>query len=235
LSNGPEIPRAALTSKVRCVLRREFPKLLYALCGAVLAAGLLSQATFGRHATPSRRAASSRTGADEVFAQTDAAPRYPANSVDGMLLSTAVGPFTLGSGAVRIPLRPVAPATPGAGLLASRLDTLKQGRSIYLVVRDLRTELQPGVLYQVYLNLPAGAKPIKNDPHYVGSLNFFNAGDEGPEPKADFFFSYDITVVARKLRARGLLSGQTTLTVLPAAAPLTASAPKIGRIELVEQ
>lgn len=238
MSNRPATYWATLTSKVGCVLRCEFPKSLYALCGSVLAACLFSQAAFGHFAPDgpapsSRRAESNRAAADKVFAQTGAATRHSADSGNGMLV--AVGPFTLGSGAVRIPLRPATPATPIEGLLASQLDTLKRDRSIYLVIRNLRAELQPGVLYHVYLDLPAGTKPVKNDPHYVGSFNFFNADYEGSAPKADFFFSYDITAVARKLRARRLLRGQTTLTVLPAAPPLASSAPTIGRIELVEQ
>jgi hypothetical protein len=122
------------------------------------------------------------------------------------------------------------------GTLASRLDALG-GRRLYLVLQDIRTNEQPGVLYHVYLNLPAGSQPGENDSHYVGSFNFYNAvvTEQGGPPANARLQSYDITEIARNLRARGRLSDRTTVTLNPSGTPVSAARPLIGRIELVVQ
>lgn len=161
--------------------------------------------------------------------------RQSSDSVDTLSFAEAKGPFSLGSSAVRIPLRSVSPSPPEEGLLISRLDKLKGGRSIYLVIRGLHAEAQPGVLYNIYLDLPAGTKQRKDDPHYVGQLNFYNSAYGGSASGSDFFFSYDITSVARNLRGRKLLGARTTITISPAGTPEGDAAPSIGRLELLEQ
>ena len=148
------------------------------------------------------------------------------------------GPVSLGSGSARVTFKPVAEAetelTPPA-----QIETRTRGRHIYLVVRDLQVVGQPGVLFRLYLDLPSGAKPIRTDPHYVGSLNFYNAAEAGrfdtPNEKNPMFVSYDITRVLRNLRAQKLLTDQTTLTIIPSGTPAIQSDPRIGRIEIVEQ
>jgi hypothetical protein len=210
--------RAAFLDNVGYRVRRELPKFLLALCGLVFATHLLSRACMGQPAIDISGLSSIET-----------------NSGDAVLFAEAKGPFSLGSSALRIPLNPVSPAPVEEGLLASRLEALRGGRSIYVVIKGLHTEVQPGVLYNVYLDLPAGAKPDKDDLHYVGQLNFFNSAYGDSASKSDFFFSYDITAVARKLRARKLLGAQTAITISPAGAPEGGSAPTVGRVELVEQ
>ena len=120
--------------------------------------------------------------------------------------------------------------------LGSRLDKLEPGRRIYLVLKNLSTTEQPGVLYHLYLDLPAGAKPGKNDPRYAGSLNFFDVANPGaPRSDRPSVRSYDITDIARSLRARHLLSDQPTITISPAGTPAVEAKPMIGEVELVEQ
>ena len=149
------------------------------------------------------------------------------------------GPVSVGSGSTRVTLEPVAESTIKQTTLGARIGTLARGRHIYLVVRDLQVVGQPGVLFRLYLDLPSGAKPIRTDPHYVGSLNFYNAAEPGrfdtPNEKNPMFVSYDITRVLRNLRAQKLLTDQTTLTIIPSGTPAIQSDPRIGRIEIVEQ
>jgi len=149
------------------------------------------------------------------------------------------GPVSVGSGSTRVTLEPVAESTIKQTTLGARIGTLARGRHIYLVVRDLQVAGQPGVLFRLYLDLPSGAKPIRTDPHYVGSLNFYNAAEAGrfdtPNEKNPMFVSYDITRVLRNLRAQKLLTDQTTLTIIPSGTPAIQSDPRIGRIEIVEQ
>lgn len=230
--------RAAFLHRVVYTARRQSPKFLFALCGLLLATHLLSRAGSGQSAlltlnASGREVESTRPARCSGYVHAGFMPHQDSNSGDSVLFAKAEGPFRLGESAVRIPVNPVSAAPPEGGLLASRLSALKSGRSIYLVIRELSAELQPGILYHVYLDLPAGAKPVRDDPHYVGLLNFFNSSYGGP--RSDFFFSYDITSVARKLRARKVLAGRTTITVIPAGAPQAGTAPAIGRVELLEQ
>jgi hypothetical protein len=227
--------QAAFLRNVGYTAWRKLPKFLSAFSVLLLASHLwgFSQPALAISALSYREALTTPLAVDENYAQGGEFIRQASDSGDNVLFAEAEGPFTLGSSALRIPLMPVYPTAPEEGLLTSRLDTLKRGRNIYLVIRDLRTEMQPGVLYHLYLDLPAGAKPLRNDPHFIGFLNFFNAAYGNSAP--DHFFSYDITSVARKLRARKLLEKRTTLTVYPANSPVAASAPKIGRVELLEQ
>lgn len=178
-------------------------------------------------------AASTLPGAGESYVRGGAVTRQTSDSGDTLSFAEAKGPFSLGGGAVRIALRPVSPTALEEGLLISRMDKLKGGRSIYLVVRGLQAEEQPGVLYNIYLDLPAGTKPRKDDPHYVGQLNFFNSAYAGSA--SDFFLSYDVTSVVRNLRGRKLLGARTTITISPAGTPENGAVPSIGRVELLEQ
>ncbi len=109
---------------------------------------------------------------------------------------------------------------------------------IYLVLRDLRAAEQPGVLYRLYLNLPPDSQPEKDDPHYVGSLNFYSAvppesNSSGPE--GGLFRSYDLTTLLRNLQQREPLGDRTTITIIPSRVPATNAKASIGRIEIVEQ
>ncbi|HEY4593846.1 MAG TPA: hypothetical protein VIJ61_15625, partial [Thermoanaerobaculia bacterium] len=76
---------------------------------------------------------------------------------DGQVIAF-LGPVKLQRPPVRVPLQG-AEGTP----LSAVLDTLGR-RRLYLVLRDLRTDEPPGVLYDLYLDLPAGGRPRENDP-----------------------------------------------------------------------
>jgi len=134
-----------------------------------------------------------------------------------------------------VELQPV----PAANNLFSRLNSLRPGERIYLVLRDLATQEQPGVVYKIYLNLPAGSVPAKDDPHFAGVINFYGAarprGAESSQPSG--FRSFDVTDLLQNLQKHNLLTGRISVTIIPAvAARANVNAkPVIGRIELGAQ
>ncbi|MBV9783458.1 MAG: hypothetical protein JO264_06525 [Acidisphaera sp.] len=133
-------------------------------------------------------------------------------------LLAASDPVELGAAPVRVALS--GPAS------------LPSGRQVYLVLHDLRATAQPGVVYDVYLGLPAtGAAPGPADPRYVGTINFFAAG---PPANAGRTVSYEVTRMLRRLQAEGALRSGISATIAPEGVPEAAGA-TIGRIELVAQ
>jgi tyrosinase len=103
----------------------------------------------------------------------------------------------------------------------------------YLVVRDLQVKSQPGVLYEIYLDLPQGASAETREAHKVGSLSFFTAmpGMRMDEPTR--FVSYDISALVKKL-GDAAVSGPINLTVSASGQPAEGSQPVIGSISIVK-
>jgi tyrosinase len=150
------------------------------------------------------------------------------------LATSASKPVALGAGPVTVTLAPVAG---NAASLSARAATVRQGRKVYLVVKGLGTNEQPEVTYQVYLALPEGIAPNPDGPHYVGSLNFFNAMNYGEakggrDPR---FFSFDVTNLLQTLQSSRSLGDVATVTIVPTSAPRASAKPMIGEIALVEQ
>jgi hypothetical protein len=152
------------------------------------------------------------------------------------ILAQNTAPVALGPGPVVVSLAPV----------GKSLDAATPGRSLYLVVRGLTATEAPGVLYAVYLDLPAGTKPAANDPRQVGIIQFYNARPPGAANAPDaespvntdaekVFFSFDVTPVVRALRQRGQLTPRTTLTLIPDGVPVPTAKALVGHLELVEQ
>jgi len=150
-----------------------------------------------------------------------------------MLASAKTAPIALGVSPVRVTL---APDKNGEKALASRLKETAPPRKLYLMLKGLRADEQPEVLYDVHLDLPAGVPPDRNQPSYVGTFNFFNAPGYGAAGAASRFYSYDVSDVVRRLQARGLLGDPLTVTIVPTGSPTkTEKPPLIGEIALVEQ
>jgi len=57
-----------------------------------------------------------------------------------------------------------------APVVESKTDTL------FLELDDVEAQTQPGVVWAVYVGLPAGAEANVKSPHYVGSVSLFGAG-----------------------------------------------------------
>src|ERR1700737_3826382 len=150
------------------------------------------------------------------------------------LATSASKPVALGAGPVTVTL---APAPGNVASLSARLASVRQDRKVYLVLRGLSTNEQPGVVYQIYLGLPQGVAPKPDGPYYVGSLNFFNAMSGGTEPARpdQRFYSFDVTDLLKTLQSRKSLGDAVAVTIVPAGKPSAGAKPMIGEIALVEQ
>lgn len=106
-----------------------------------------------------------------------------------------------------------------------------------LRVVGLRADVQPGVLYHVYLNLPQTAPTRGAEARFVGAITFFDAVpiDHAPEHKdhdmgadAGPSFEFDVTDLVKRLGAPESLS----VTIVPAGTPARDAAPSIATVEL---
>jgi tyrosinase len=137
-------------------------------------------------------------------------------------------PIPLGPGPVRVALEP----KPG---VETAIGT--PGKRTYLVVKGLQADVQPEVLYHVYLELPAGGNAKREDLH-VGILNFFDAVKHDHDAAGGQVFpkavSFDVTDVVKNLRAKKQLSAKPSLTILPVGQPAASAKPVVGEMSLVE-
>jgi hypothetical protein len=116
---------------------------------------------------------------------------------------------------------------------------LESSHHLYLVARGLRADAPQGVLYNLYLDLPANPTREQLKTHKVGVLNFFDAVGRGKTEKgkdADPVTpNFDVTEVLKALESKGLLKEKPTLTIIPAGKPVASANPVIAGISLVEQ
>jgi tyrosinase len=138
-------------------------------------------------------------------------------------------PIPLGPGPVREKLQ-APPSTTASVPLGDRIAKLAPNKKLFLVVSSLEAKAQPGVTYNLYLELPAGTAPEPS--HFVGSINFFDAA---MGMTSDKFFSFDITDLAKRLKAQGKLATGAELMIAPEGAPSAAAKPVIGDVSIVEQ
>ncbi len=72
------------------------------------------------------------------------------------------------------------------------------------MLRGLYSNAEPGVLYAIYLDLPANATPAQSADHLVGTINFFDAvaqpGHESASVDKTRFISFDATEIVRAAR-----------------------------------
>jgi hypothetical protein len=148
---------------------------------------------------------------------------------DGTVIAKSTGVVVLKPEGVRVAVELVPEERSQS--LSAHIAKLAPGKCLYLVFRNLQTDKQPGELYHVYLNIESGKTPNKSE-QPAGVLNFYNARKE---PRADFFFSFDVTEALRKLSAEKQLTEALTLTIIPTEPPVAGAVPTIGQIELVEQ
>jgi tyrosinase len=175
-------------------------------------------------------------------------PRCPPQNLSHTLLAAQEarlhvalkGPVTLGATATRATMETPPAAAPESKSLSERVGRVAPSRSLFLVVKDLKADIQPGVLYDVYVELPAGAAPAAHAERRVGTLSFFDSGHgdheaegAGAEVK---FVSFDVTAALARL-ARGKIIGaaKLELTFVPLGEPSEGARPVIGDVSLVEQ
>ena len=146
----------------------------------------------------------------------------------------------LGSGALKVTLEP-GPSAQAAtsNTFANKVRRLAPGRHLYVVVKDLKADLDPGVLYHVYLELPSGTAPGRGRAKLVGTINFFDSVGHDHSSAAtgdpEKFFSFDVTALAKRLQAARKLGEKPTLTIAPAGEPAANAKPVVGTISFVER
>src|SRR5213079_2913929 len=113
--------------------------------------------------------------------------------------------------------------------LGDRIAKLAPGRVLLLVLNNLQTNVQPGVIYHLWLQLPATASSGSTE-HYVGNINFFESEHQHEGSTADKFLSFDITDLAKKLKAKGEIADKAELTIAPAGTPAADAKPVIGDV-----
>jgi tyrosinase len=138
-------------------------------------------------------------------------------------------PVSLGTAPVRVELEPKVGTEAAIGA---------PGKRVFLVVKGLQANVAPGVLYHVYLELPAGTSSVKREDLHVGILSFFNAVQHDHDgtggPGLEKVASYDVTDLITKLRSKKQLSGKPSLTIVPVGQPAAEAKPVVGSISLVE-
>ena len=90
---------------------------------------------------------------------------------------------------------------------AARAPAVPLEKRIILNVEGVQFDDQnPGVTYEVYLNLPEDEEPDYQSPHYVGNIGFFGMGtyeaEEGGHGGHPADVSFDVTDVVRALQDR---------------------------------
>jgi len=107
-------------------------------------------------------------------------------------------------------------------------------KHIYLVIKKLQAESHPGVVFNVFLDLPEGKSPRDAREHKVGTINFFHvAGHETHEGPG--FFSFDVTDIVKGLRNSNKLQNNPVVSIAPVGTPAANSKPVVGEVSLVEQ
>ena len=85
--------------------------------------------------------------------------------------------------------------------------------------------------------------------HHVGAVNFFNAVSHGmgagghgaatkksqPATATQRTLRFDITNLAKKLQANGLLNDKPVVTIAPVGKPADSAKPVIGEISIVDE
>jgi len=137
--------------------------------------------------------------------------------------------------------------TANSGSFKTRVRNLAESRRVFLVLRKLQTNLSPGVMYYVYLDLPGKVSPPNANANLVGAINFFSAVQHEADPNTamdhaamdhpdmdDRFFSFDVTSTLQAMEASGTLNDKPKVTIAPFGKPSSAATPVVGEISFVE-
>lgn len=119
----------------------------------------------------------------------------------------------------------------GSRNLLSTLGANQKGH-VYLVMRNFQVEVDPGVLYAVYLT-PDPKKTKTTRKWLVGHINFYNAG-QLTSPN-DVFFSFDVTVTLGKISEHHRSTDKLALFITPNGQAAPNSKVTIGQVQLVVQ
>jgi hypothetical protein len=143
----------------------------------------------------------------------------------GTLAASTSGVITLGAGPTEVTLDGASDSG-ASGSVAARLKSVEAGRQICLTFTRAQAPAAPGISYNLYLGLQASTVPGgASDPHYVGTLNFYNATSRRP-----LDMSLNITPYVGRLLASSEVGDDVRVTVVPAGEP--AAAPQVAGIRI---
>lgn len=174
-------------------------------------------------------------------------PVTPAPTPSGpslLLAANGPQPLRLTAAAQQAMLEPSAAAQPGpfAEHIAKHVPT----KRVFLVLRELSADAQPGVLYNAYVDLPANPTRQQLSDHFVGIVNFFafahgGAGHAMAMPQkrkagvTEKFLSFDVTTKIRAMQLNKSLQEKPTITLVPLGTPAPNANPVIGKVQILVQ
>jgi tyrosinase len=178
----------------------------------------------------------SQTTSTTLMAQKSGATSTP---VQPERLAKAPHAAELGASATRVTLVPIVGARNDGPVLG--LDPAHPRKRTFLVLKDLHTWAQPGVLYDIYVSPTRGGR--LNNASYVGAINFFDAEfhDHGHGAMGDVLGqnlnSFDISELLRRIARSGNPNAREALlvTIVPGGRPAADAKPLVGSIELTRQ
>jgi len=129
---------------------------------------------------------------------------------EAMISAQTQGPVSLGA-APAVAQLPISPEA--RRLLATFLKDRAVGSGLVLALEDVRAEGPVDVFYELYVNVPAGAKDtVHTGPYYLGNLDFFGAVEGSIQRQ------FNMVPVFRRLQALGAWAEDTVrLTFVPRA------------------
>jgi hypothetical protein len=80
---------------------------------------------------------------------------------------------------------------------AALIKAPRDSKALILSVDDIRFEKNPGIYYEVYLNLPAKTEPDSNSIYHVGNIGFFGAKGHGARGHK---VAFDVTEAVQALQ-----------------------------------
>jgi tyrosinase len=139
-----------------------------------------------------------------------------AAAVTKVTRAAAEGEVTLASERVRVELTP--PPSPTAGLTAATPRPIAPSgpsNRLYLVLAGIVAAPDDDSTYNVFLDLPEGqGNPPTSDPHYVGTLNFFNAAGHEEHGAAGHKTTFNVTDTVKALQAKSQPSAKPSVTLV---------------------
>ncbi len=149
------------------------------------------------------------------------------------------GPISLGAQPVSVTLATQAvPGLGGPGGVTNftvQLSAALETRQLYIVLNNIQVRREPGVVYDVYLNVPQGTRPAPDDLGYVGTLNFFSMHGEHAGHDGGASVAFRATDVLKTLQQQGRIAPQPTVTLVPQGTLIPTAEPRIGNISLISQ
>lgn len=165
----------------------------------------------------STAAATARIGGVEIVAASASASESAGDETEPTLIGSTGAEggaeiIELGAEPTRVAVELAGPADAVTAMAGARTEEergVPEGR-IVLGLDGVQYDENPGVTYEVYLNLPEGQEPDYRSDYYVGNVGFFGMGahehgevHEGGGHGHPANLSFDVTDNVRALRARG--------------------------------